>query len=299
MNSAMTLDDSNIKNCFSVDVEDWFHGYLPMAQWHKYTSRLDRGLNVVLDLLAKNNTKGTFFILGCLVAEYPNLIKKIADAGHEIGSHTYTHEFVYKQTPDVFRAELRKTKSVLEQLTGRPCIAHRSPYFSITSRCLWALDVLAEEGFTDDSSIISVTTWLYGLANCPDYIFKLKETGLRQFPVSPLKLFGKKIGIGGAYFRMLPLGVTANAMAQREAAGQVSMFYIHPWEYDPGHPRVVVKDKMVSLGHYIKLNQTEAYTAGLLKRFRFTTMANVIRQAESEGNIPEIATSFFEQPSCG
>jgi polysaccharide deacetylase family protein (PEP-CTERM system associated) len=293
MNLPVGVDDSNIMNCFSVDVEDWFHGYLPMSQWDKYTPRLDKGLNLVLDLLAERHTKGTFFVLGCVAAQHPELIKKIADAGHEIGSHTYTHEFVYKQSPEAFRAELRKTKSVLEQLTGLPCVAHRSPYFSITSRCLWALDVLAEEGFTHDSSIISVTNWLYGIANCPDYIFKLKETGLRQFPVSPLKILGKKVGVGGAYFRMLPLRFTANAIAQRQAAGEVTMFYIHPWEYDPGHPRVIVSDKMVSLGHYAKLGQTASYTAKLLSRFRFTTMSQIVQRAEARGNLPEIATSFF------
>jgi polysaccharide deacetylase family protein (PEP-CTERM system associated) len=223
------------------------------------------------------------------------MVKKIASAGHEIGSHTYTHEFVYRQTQQEFRLEIRKTKSILEQITGLPCVSHRSPYFSITARCLWALDVLAEEGITSDSSMNPVTNWLYGIANCPDYVFKLKETGMRQFPVSPLKLFGKKIGIGGAYFRMLPFGVTAKAMAEREAAGKVSMFYIHPWEYDPGHPLVIHKDKMMSVGHYVKLGKTKTYTAKMLDRFKFTTMDAIIKASELADNIPEIATSFFEK----
>lgn len=193
-------------NAFTVDFEDWYHGIeLPYSDWHKYERRIENGFYPVFDALQKHNVKATFFTLGWVAKEYPKLIKELSAAGHELGSHGYSHEKVYNLTHQQFRKEVRDSKKILEDITSTPVICYRAPFFSITSKSLWALEILAEEGYTIDCSISPIKTWRYGISNCPDEIFRIKEANLIEFPVSSFTYLRKRWAIGGAYFRLFPI----------------------------------------------------------------------------------------------
>ncbi len=266
-----------MKAAFSIDLEDWYQGIeKPLSQWGQYQHRLEHGFEKLLELLDKNNTKATFFSLGWIAAHYPSAIKKIADGGHELGSHTYCHEKVYDISPEKFREEISSTKKLLEDLSGTPVISHRSPFFSITAKSLWALDILKEEGFEIDCSISPIKTWRYGIAACPDEIFTIEENGLIEFPVSKFNLLGKSWALGGAYFRLFPYFITAKAMKNRIKSNLNTMFYIHPWEYDMNHP-VVDMEWKAKFTHYQNLGKTYPNTKKLLKDFEFDTVRNIIR----------------------
>lgn len=281
-------------NCFTVDFEDWYQGIeLPYADWHKYEKRIETGFYAIMDLLNTHKTKATFFTLGWVAETYPQLIKELADAGHELGSHSYSHEKVYNQSKDAFRQEVKKTKSIIEDLSGQKVVTHRSPFFSVTNKSLWALDILAEEGYTIDCSISPVKTWRYGIATCPDKIFRIKENNLIEFPVSRFSFMKKKWAIGGAYFRLFPYAFTANGIKQRQKKHQANMFYIHPWEYDPKHPKVKFERKAM-LTHYTNLNKTNGYTDKMLKQFEFNTVSNIVNQYEQQHGIESIGIEILQ-----
>jgi polysaccharide deacetylase family protein (PEP-CTERM system associated) len=282
-------------NCFTVDVEDWFQGMLHYNEWPGHAPRLEHGFNRVMELLNKYNAKGTFFILGAVAEKYPHLIKQLANEGHELGSHSYTHEYVYKQPPEVFREEIKRTKAIVEDLSGKPCVSHRSPFFSVTAQSLWALDILAEEGFTTDTSINPVKTWIYGISTCPDTIFKVKENGLIEFPMSKFSILSKNVCIGGAYFRLFPYWLSAYGMKKRQSQGLCNNFYIHPWEYDPHHPRIELQDKGIKFGHYVNLGKTYGNTEKMLRQFKFDTMSNVIRNYTSEKGLQEVSIDLLKK----
>ncbi len=274
-------------NAFSVDLEDWYQGIeLPFESWSKHTDRIRKGVDPLLELLDKHNTKATFFTLGWIGEKYPELIKEIANAGHEMASHGYSHEKVYDLSPDAFREEIRKTKKILEDISGTPVVAFRAPFFSITNKSLWALDILKEEDYTIDCSISPVKTWRYGISTTPDEIFTIKENGLTEFPVSTFKLLTKNLGIGGAYFRLFPYMLTSNGLKQRAKKGKVNMFYIHPWEYDPHHP-VVDMERKAKITHYTRLSKTIPFTDKLLGQFKFDTVSNVVKQYKEQRDVNE------------
>ncbi|MBK5284188.1 MAG: polysaccharide deacetylase family protein, partial [Bacteroidia bacterium] len=187
-------------NSFTVDFEDWYQGIeLPISEWSKHEPRIEQGLSKVIELLDKHQCKATFFTLGWIAEKYPQLVKRLAGEGHELGSHSYSHEKVYNQSHKEFREEIRRTKNIIEDISGKAVTTHRSPFFSITSKCLWALDILAEEGYTIDCSVSPIKTWRYGISTCPDEIFRIKENNIIEFPVSKFRLLRKSWAVGGAY----------------------------------------------------------------------------------------------------
>lgn len=281
-------------NAFSVDLEDWYQGIeLPFDSWSKHTERIRHGLDPLLELLDKHNTKGTFFTLGWIGEKYPELIKQITDAGHEMASHGYSHEKVYDLTPDAFREEISKTKKILEDISGAEVTSFRAPFFSVTNKSLWALDVLKEEGYTIDCSISPVKTWRYGISTTPDEIFTIKENGLTEFPVSTFKLLTKNLGIGGAYFRLFPYMLTSRGLKQRTKEGKVNMFYIHPWEYDPDHP-VVDMERKAKITHYTRLSKTIPFTDKLLGQFEFDTVSNVVKKYKEAREVNEYSIEILK-----
>ncbi|MGB7925101.1 MAG: XrtA system polysaccharide deacetylase [Pyrinomonadaceae bacterium] len=276
------------QNAFTVDLEDWYHGIeLPYADWASYSPRLEKGFYTIFDLLEEHDAKATFFTLGWVAKKYPQLIKELANAGHELGSHSYSHEKVYNQTCDKFRAEVRLTKEIIENITGQKVRTHRSPFFSITSQSLWALEVLAEEGYEIDCSISPIKTWRYGISTCPDSIFRIAEINMIEFPASKFRFLSKNWAIGGAYFRLFPYSFTANGIKQRTQKQQCTMFYVHPWEYDPEHPRVKFERKAM-ITHYTNLNKTPGNTKKLLKQFEFDIVSNVTRNYEQQRHIESV-----------
>jgi hypothetical protein len=171
--------------------------------------------------------------------------------------------------------------------------AHRSPFFSITSENLWALDILSEEGFTIDCSISPIKTWRYGIRSCPDEIFRIETADLMEFPVSSFNILSRRWAIGGAYFRILPYWFTQKAFRKRVAKGKATMFYLHPWECDPDHPRVPMERK-ARLTHYARLNKTLPYLDRLLNDFNFDSVSAVVAHYTAHHHVRNLTTDMLK-----
>lgn len=275
----------NMKHAFSIDLEDWYQGIeLPREAWKNKEHRLEKGLDVVLELLESSHTRATFFCLGWIGENFRSVIKRISDAGHEIASHGYSHEKIYTLSPDTFREDIRRTKGILEDISGSSVIGNRSPYFSVTRDSLWALPILREEGYRYDSSISPIVTWRYGISNSPRQLYKITDVDLIEYPVSTTTLFGKRIGVGGAYFRIFPYFIFKRAF---QSAVTPQMFYAHPWEFDPKHPSITF-DWRARLTHYFNLPSMLPKTKALLSAFSFCSVWDAITHSEKSGGVAEI-----------
>lgn len=271
--------DGIIRHAFSVDVEDWFHGIpVDSAMKDGVTPRLERGLHVLLDLLAERSVRATFFILGPLVTKHPSMIRRIAAEGHELGCHGWSHDLVYEMTPHRFAEETRRARDEISTLTGQPVQAFRAPYFSITRQSLWALDVLAELGFKYDSSVFPVRNWRYGIEDFSrDPVLMSTRAGpLWEFPISVIDRYGQTIPVsGGAYFRFYPYSLTRSNFRAQERLGRRVIFYLHPWELDPDHPQVSFAWRP-RFTHYANLQSTRPKLVRLLKEFSFGSIGDII-----------------------
>lgn len=274
---------------FSVDVEDWYQGIeLPQSAWQGKEDRLRRGLDRILELLRSREVRGTFFILGWIAKEFPAAVRSISEAGHEVASHGFSHAKVYDLSREAFREEVRATRLALEDACGARVIAHRSPFFSVTRRSLWALDILREEGYQIDSSVSPAVTWRYGIAGSPQGPYIVRGAGLVEFPVTTFGFLSHRLGVGGAYFRIFPYRLLARGLRESLAEHGTAMFYSHPWEYDPGHP---VSDEMewkAKLTHYWNLGGMAARTERLLSDFSFCTMAEAVSDLKASGRLREV-----------
>ncbi len=269
---------SPITNAFTVDFEDWFHGIeLDPASWKSCEDRLAVGTLRLLDLLDEASARATFFILGSAAESAPDLVREIAAKGHEIGTHGYAHEFVYHIGQERFRDDLRRSLDVLAGLVSTPIRGYRAPYFSITPGCEWAFDELAACGLTYDSSVFPVRNYRYGDPNAPRWLHE-RAPGIIELPPSTWSCAGRNIPVaGGAYFRIFPYTLTRFGLLQANTAGHPAVFYIHPWELDPEHPRASVP-RRVAATHYWNLRATEPRLRRLLADMPFTAAADVIEQ---------------------
>ena len=275
----VSRDGEAIRHAFSVDVEDWFHG-IPVdgATKDAASPRLERGLQVLLDLLAEREARATFFILGPLVAKHTAVLRRIAAEGHELGCHGWSHDLVYTMTPERFSEDTRRARDAISDLTGHPVHAFRAPYFSITRDSLWALEVLAELGFKYDSSIFPVRNWRYGIEDFSrDPVLMHTPAGpLWEFPISVMERYGQTIPVsGGAYFRLYPYSLTRANFRAQERIGRSVIFYLHPWELDPDHPQVSFAWRP-RFTHYANLQSTRPKLVRLLREFSFGTIGDVI-----------------------
>lgn len=270
---------STIVNAFTVDFEDWYHGIeIPLDRWDGFEDRIARSAGTLLERLAEAGVHGTFFVLGHLAERHPELVREIAAAGHEIGTHGWSHTMVYRLTPERFSEELQRSIDLLTALAGRPVIGHRAPYFSITRESLWAFERLARCGIRYDSSVFPVVNYRYGIPDAPRWPYEVPTGGapLREFPISTLRVFRHNLPIaGGAYFRILPYAVTRMAFEAINRSGRPAVFYLHPWELDPDHPRVDLP-RRVAVTHYANLKATEGRLRRLLRDFRFARMSDVL-----------------------
>ena len=264
---------------FTVDVEDWYQGLdLDMGEWPRFAPRLETGLSRLLGLLSDAGARATFFVVGWQADRTPDLVREIARQGHEIACHGYSHRFVYRLDPVTFREEVRRSRGILEALVGEPVVGFRAPFFSITTAALWALDVLLEEGFHYDSSIFPVWNHRYGMpgaARRPGLFTTPAGGALFEVPLSTVRfpaigLPGLNVPVaGGAYFRLYPYGLTRALVRRLERAGERLIFYAHPWEYDPEHPRIRLPHPVSQFTHYVNLDAMTARTRRLLEDFRF------------------------------
>ncbi len=272
-------------NAFTVDVEDYyqvsaFERSISRDCWEQFPSRVVTNTQLILRLLAQHQVHGTFFILGWVAEKHPELVREIHQAGHEVASHSYWHRLVYELTPEQFRDDLRRSRDVLQQITAQPVTAYRAPSFSITQRSLWALDILAEEGFTVDSSIFPIYHDRYGIPGAEPRIHDLATASgpLREFPPSIVKVGAWNLPVsGGGYFRLYPWPFSRRLL-QRVNRQQPFMFYVHPWEVDPHQPRLAVGGRLSRFRHYVNLTATARKLDRLLRTFRFGRMCDVLAQ---------------------
>ncbi|HMO80746.1 MAG TPA: DUF3473 domain-containing protein [Pyrinomonadaceae bacterium] len=268
-----------ITNALTIDFEDWYQGLeIPYNEWGKFEDRIERAGDRLLAILDDNDTKATFFILGYVAEKHPAIVNRILEAGHEIGTHGFSHTLIYKQDPSLFQQELTRAVRFLEDLTGRKVLGHRAPFFSITKDSLWALDILGELGIKYDSSIFPILNYRYGIADAPRFPYTIKRGKYEfvEFPISTLKLAGLTLPIsGGAYFRIYPYQLTKQAIKSVNRQGQPVTFYLHPWEIDPDHPRIDVP-RRIALTHYFNLGATERRLRRLLRDFEMAPMKTVL-----------------------
>ncbi|MBI5772908.1 MAG: DUF3473 domain-containing protein [Verrucomicrobia bacterium] len=267
----------------SIDVEDWFQvenlrSAITKESWPQREFRAERNTDLILEILRQNNTKATFFILAWCAEKAPQIVRRIHAEGHEIASHGYGHDLVYNLTHEQFREDIRKSKSLIEDITGERVLGYRAPNFSITD---WAIEILMELGFRYDSSLFptmahdrygKLTT--FKIQDAP--VFELRD-GFYQVLLSCLPLLGKNFPwAGGGYFRLIPYPVFQRGVARILAGRGTYCFYIHPWEFDPGQPRVKNVKASNRFRHYNNLARTEARYRQLVADFRFEPIRNAL-----------------------
>jgi polysaccharide deacetylase family protein (PEP-CTERM system associated) len=273
-----------IINAMTIDVEDYFHvsvfdGVVPRARWDALESRVCANTERILALFDEHNIKGTFFVLGWVAEHFPSLVTRIAELGHEVASHGYSHRLVYDQTPRAFRDDVRRAKAVLESRSGRPVLGYRAPSYSITPRSLWALDILIEEGYRYDSSIFPIRHDRYGIPLSPRHPYPIhrRHGDLIEAPASTTTFPMMNLPIaGGGYFRILPYQWTHWGISRvNRQEGRPVIFYLHPWEIDPEQPRLRA-GVLSRFRHYRNLDKTETRLRQLLADFRFGRLADVL-----------------------
>ena len=272
----------------SIDVEDWFQvenlsRAIPRDTWNARQLRVERNVDRMLELMSASGVRATCFVLGWIAERCPSLIRRIADQGHEVASHGYGHALLGNLSPDEFRADVARSKGLLEELTGTEVHGYRAPAFSITD---WAIPVLADVGFTYDSSCFPIVAHdrygrLTGLA-ADQAVVELRP-GFHEVCVSSLKLGSKGLPWGGGgYFRLIPYPVFRLGVRRILDTGKPYVFYIHPWEIDPGQPRVDGVARGYRFRHYVGLETCERRFASLLRDFRWSTMAELVADARHD-----------------
>ena len=269
------------KNALSIDVEDWFQGVLAIkySEWENYPSRLETCLFRILDILRSYSVKATFFVLGYTAERHPDIIRQIAREGHEIACHGYAHRLIYTQSKEEFRRDTLMAKEAIEKIAETKVKGFRAPFFSITSKSIWALDILAELGFSYDSSVFPVKNFLYGIPDAPHTIYAIGTNGLVEFPLSVVKVAGFKLPIcGGFYLRSLPYIVTKYGIKHFNQKGYPVVIYMHPWEIDIEKPKVSMRLKWKIIHEY-NIGKMQKKFESLIKDFSFTTISEVLNGA--------------------
>jgi len=270
-----------LQNVLSIDVEDWFQveafaNLIPRESWTSLDSRVRRNTEILLELLHQKGVRATFFTLGSVAEREPDLIRSIARQGHEVASHGCSHRALWNLDPASFAEEARRSKAILEDLTGTPVLGFRCPTFSIKKETLWALDVLAACGYEYDSSIFPVHHDRYGIPDSPLDIH-LTPSGVWELPMSVLELGRYRLPVaGGGYFRIFPLALTSHALRTMNKAGRPGLVYLHPWEFDKNHPRYPGMNLQTRFRHYFGISANKAKLDALLDQFAFAPARDVL-----------------------
>ena len=283
-----------IRNAMTVDVEDYFQvsafeGHIDRAQWDTLPCRVEVNTDRILALFAMAGVKATFFTLGWVAERYPALIRRIVDGGHELASHGYSHVRVTQQQPAEFRADVEKTKKLLEDIGGVAVKGYRAPSYSIGAGNLWALDELAEAGYRYSSSIYPVRHDLYGMPEAPRFAFRPRgEAGILEVPITTLRLGSRNLPCGGGgFFRLYPYAVSRWALRHvNQSEGQSGMFYFHPWEIDVGQPRQAGLGMKTRFRHYLNLGRMESRLRALLDDFNWDRMDRIFLDKKLDRKTP-------------
>ena len=284
--------DQTPLNAFCVDLEEWFHicdaqtPYSDPNTWDTAASHVVEDTRVLMRLLDEAGAKGTFLTLGWVAEKYPDLIREIADAGHEIGCHSYMHGLVYEMTPEAFDDDIGRSVKLLRQLSGQPVTAFRAPGFSMKRQCFWAYPILQRHGITTDVSIVPAARehgGVDGFTRDP-FLLRTDAGALKIFPVSVMRFAGRTIPFsGGGYLRLFPLRLVRYGYRQNHNAHRPAMSYIHPREINVDQPRLKLSMKRHFM-YYVGLSRCESKLRQILQTFRFSTISNVIAGLT---NLPE------------
>lgn len=253
---------SPIRNAMTVDVEDYFQvsafeNCVNKSDWDGLPCRVEANMERILSLFERKNIKATFFTLGWIAERYKSMVRDIVDQGHELASHGWEHIRVTQQNPQAFSADVRRSRALLEDISGKPVLGYRAASYSIGSSNLWALDCLAEAGYQYSSSIVPIHHDLYGLPGAPRFAFRTAEERLLEIPITTIPVAGRNINCGGGgWFRLFPYAFTRWAMGQiNRKEGEPCIFYFHPWEIDPEQPRISGASRKAKFRHYLNLQK--------------------------------------------
>ena len=275
---------------FSVDVEEYyqveaFSRIIPRDKWNEFSSRAKDPTDRLLKILDRYNIKGTFFVLGYLAENLPELVKRIFDAGHEIASHGYGHAMVTTLSPQAFREDIRKSKRILEDIVGAPVSGYRAPTFSIMENTSWAYEILRQEGFSYSSSVFPILHDRYGWPSFGDSPKNMAGNGegeIWELPMSVGQLGPFRIPFGGGgYLRMYPLALTKALFRKIERLGRTGIVYVHPWELDPEQPEIKAPF-LRRFCHRLGIAKTEEKLVDLFDAMRFATAAQYVKEISSQ-----------------
>jgi polysaccharide deacetylase family protein (PEP-CTERM system associated) len=283
-----------VRNALTVDVEDYFHvsafeRHIDRSDWDRLPCRVERNTDCLLALFAEHGVTATFFVLGWVAERYPSLVRRMVEGGHEVASHGYAHVRATRQTPEEFRADAARTRTLLEDTSGAPVRGYRAASFSIGATNLWALDVLGEVGYRYSSSIYPVRHDLYGMPEAPRFPYRHNGTGILEVPLTTVKVFGQNLPSGGGgYFRLLPYAVYRWALRRvNQGERQPGVFYCHPWEIDPDQPRQAGIGLKTRVRHYTNLTRMESRLRRLLREFEWGRMDRIFLDAPQASGAPE------------
>lgn len=284
----MNMAAAPITNALTIDVEDYFQvsafaPYIARSEWNSRECRVERNIDCILDLLACHGTHATFFTLGWIAERYPALVREIVQQGHELASHGYGHERASEQSEAVFFADVHLAKLVLEDVAGDAVKGYRAPSFSIGQRNLWAYDCLARAGYRYSSSIYPIRHDHYGMPQAPRFAHRAAP-GLIEIPITTLRVLNRNLpASGGGYFRLLPYAVSRWMLSRvNRADGESGIFYFHPWELDPGQPRIAGISRKTRFRHYVNIDRMPARLNRLLADFKWGRMDHIFLDRWSE-----------------
>jgi polysaccharide deacetylase family protein (PEP-CTERM system associated) len=246
--------------------------------WEREASRVERSTEKLLALCERHRYRATFFVLGWVAERHAKLVERIAAAGHEVASHGYGHELVTKLSPEAFREDVRKAKKILEDVTGAPITGYRAPTFTIMPATAWALEILVQEGYCWDSSVVPVVHDVYGWPGADPHLHRIDTPSgpLVELPPATAGLLGVRLAIGGGgHFRIYPYPLVRALYRRIEAKGERVVFYLHPWEVDPGQPRMA-GGRLSRFRHYHNLARVEDRLERLFDDFRFGSVREVL-----------------------
>jgi polysaccharide deacetylase family protein (PEP-CTERM system associated) len=292
----MNLEQTRIVNAFSIDVEDWFQvsafeNSIARNTWDSLPLRVERNVHALLELLDQRAVRATFFTLGWIAQRRPAMVRAIHDAGHEVASHGFGHQRVHTLTPGQFREDATRAKRLLEDVCGAAVAGYRAPSFSIGPSTPWAFDTLLEIGHTYSSSVYPVRHDLYGAPDAPRFAYRIRPE-LLEIPPTTVRMLGRNLpAAGGGFFRLLPYSLSRWTVGHvNRTDGRACVFYCHPWEIDPGQPRVTHASTRSRLRHYMNLERTFGRLERLLSDFGWNRIDRVFSA--------ELARSAAAQPAC-
>ncbi|XLZ68465.1 XrtA system polysaccharide deacetylase [Massilia sp. SR12] len=272
-----------VRNAMTIDVEDYFQvsafaPHISRESWPERECRVEANIDRILGILDAGKAHGTFFTLGWIAERYPAMVRRIVDAGHELASHGYGHLRASDQTREQFMDDIASSKKILEDLGGQAVLGYRAPSFSIGPGNLWALDALQEAGYRYSSSIYPIAHDHYGMPDAPRFAFHPNgEQGLLEVPITTVRVGQRNLPAGGGgYFRLLPYAVSRGLMRRvNKQDGQPAIFYCHPWELDPGQPRMQGVGLKTRFRHYVNLGRMEARVRALTRDFAWDRMDRI------------------------